>query len=66
MANPLRTSGDDELFRYTLQAPAIDKVMKLVSARLQRKVWNADPDETRRTYTERADSACHSACVSSF
>ena len=41
----------------TLSRPGIDRVMALLSAQLQPKVWNADMRKTRETYVERADSA---------
>ena len=39
----------------TLPQQTIDRVMRVVSARLQKKIWNADAQETRRVYRRRAD-----------
>ena len=41
----------------TLPKETIDKVLSLISARMQPKLWNADVKQTRKTYVERADSA---------
>ena len=39
----------------TLSKEVMDKVLRLVSARMQPKLWNADVKQTRKTYAERAD-----------
>ena len=41
----------------TLSQSAVDHVLKLLSARLQSKLWNADSQATRRAYQQRADDA---------
>lgn len=41
----------------TLGQPAVDRVLQLLTARLQSKLWNADSQATRRTYQQKADDA---------
>lgn len=41
----------------TLNQEVVDRVLQLLSARLQSKLWNADGQATRRTYERRADDA---------
>jgi uncharacterized caspase-like protein len=41
----------------TLPKATIDKVMALVSAQLQQKMWNADPQATRSSYQRKAEQA---------
>ncbi len=41
----------------TLPQATIERVMALLSARLQKKMWNADPEATRETYRRRAEEA---------
>ena len=41
----------------TLPRATINKVMALISARLQQKMWNADPQATRESYQRKAEEA---------
>lgn len=41
----------------TIPKATIDRLMGLLNARLQAKMWNADPKATRENYRKRADSA---------
>jgi hypothetical protein len=41
----------------TLPPSAVDRVLKVLSVRLQKKVWNADAQATRETYRRKADEA---------
>ena len=39
----------------TIPQATINRLMRIISTRLQQKIWNADAEETRRAYRRRAD-----------
>jgi hypothetical protein len=41
----------------TLPPTTVDRVLRVLSARLQTKMWNADAEATRQTYRRKADDA---------